>query len=141
MDTATATAATAIVTTITGLIGTWIANSAKQRAQEQREHERYAEFMREAFARELRAGDECERARMAQQAQHNAEIAEITERVHSMELQLQRASLEHAKCPIEIARLKQQVLQLMTRTPTTQEWDQAVAANPDIWAQIKGASR
>lgn len=141
MDTATATAVTAIVTSVTGLVGTWVANGAKQREQERREQERYASFMREAFAREQRANDDCEQARMRQHAEHSAAMGEITARVHELEMKLQRVTLEHAKCPVEIARLKTQVMTMIERTPTDQEWDRAIAANPELWDQIKGAGR
>lgn len=137
MDTATATASAAIVTSVCGVIGSWLAQHAKQREQERREQERFAAFMRTAFEREQAASDECEQRRMRDAQKHNSEMRDLTERLHTVEMELGRLKVEHARCPGDIARLKAQMMDLLRTTPSDDDWRRAIAENPEMWQAIQ----
>lgn len=134
-------AVSALVATASQFVLFWQRESARAKTAERREKERYDEFLRQAYEREQRASDECEeRARRREDAlMEKLEIQRQESASFASELKQLRA--EHERRGEELRRLKTQVMTMIERTPTDQEWERSIAANPELWDQIKGVGR
>ena len=123
-------AISALVATAGQFVLFWQRESARAKEAERREIERFEEFLRSAYEREQKASDECAER-----------VDTIRTELHETRLELAQVRATNARYTVDIARLKAQMMQVLRTTPTNEEWDRAIAENPDMWQSIREGSK